>query len=733
MVDFLKYLVRPVRAMAIVAIMSHASAYAQIPIVQARSEALGSTVTIRGWVTNGPELGSIRYVEDETAGMALFPGVGSVPDFANQVKRGDSIEVTGVLVDFNGLLELNPVLGYTVLSQGINLPAPNLLLLAEVEDETWESRLVRLEHVRFSDEGYFSANQQYQLEDAFGDSLALYVRSNHPLVGAPIPVGDVDVVAIVSDYNGVQVLPRDGADISPSGSLFFVDWVRQIDVSPTTVTMTWGTNISSSAIVRYGPPGGPVSEDTLAGMSLQHVYTLDSLLPATVYEVQVMARHPGGEIPGNTRFMSTASHLQGQVEVYFNHGVDPSFSTGPKPITTSGDEVLDVLLDAIAQAEASIDVCIYNINETAIVLALEQAVAQGVQVRLIAALATANSALNPPPSFPVLYGNKWALMHNKFVVFDDGIPEKAAVFTGSMNFTTPMIHDHPNNMLMVRDQALARAYVMEFEEMWGGFGPEPDSVQSRFGAAKKSNTPQLFRVGDDLVELYFSPSDQTNRAIIEAIDSVREEMQFALLTFTKDDLAEAIVRRVQDGQVVRGIIDNINDNGSEFAYLKAEGVDVRDDTPTRILHHKYAILDQERVITGSHNWSNAANVQNDENTLILHSPSLANQFLQEFEARWDELEPAGVHPLGSPALMEWHAGFSAGQLWIRTISVAEQTGYWMCSDPRGNTLWKTQGRIQTGTQTHLMAVPNTSSGWYVLSWVSGDRMPMHSRVLVKAD
>jgi phosphatidylserine/phosphatidylglycerophosphate/cardiolipin synthase-like enzyme len=59
------------------------------------------------------------------------------------------------------------------------------------------------------------------------------------------------------------------------------------------------------------------------------------------------------------------------------------------------------------------------------------------------------------------------------------------------------------------------------------------------------------------------------------------------------------------------------------------------------LHHKYMILDSDFdstaiIITGSQNWSNNGELRNDENTLIIHSAEIANQYLQEFAERYRE-------------------------------------------------------------------------------------------------
>ena len=74
-------------------------------IASARDQGEGAIVTVSGVVTNGDELGGpIRYIEDATAGLAIYD-----PEVMSNVNRGDSITVTGVLVDYNGLLEVQPV------------------------------------------------------------------------------------------------------------------------------------------------------------------------------------------------------------------------------------------------------------------------------------------------------------------------------------------------------------------------------------------------------------------------------------------------------------------------------------------------------------------------------------------------------------------------------------------------------------------------------------------------
>ena len=52
------------------------------------------------------------------------------------------------------------------------------------------------------------------------------------------------------------------------------------------------------------------------------------------------------------------------------------------------------------------------------------------------------------------------------------------------------------------------------------------------------------------------------------------------------------------------------------------------------LHHKFAVIDNRTVITGSFNWSPSAAHQNDEVLLVIHSPLVAAHFTREMDRLW---------------------------------------------------------------------------------------------------
>ena len=137
-------------------------------ISDARNQAIGQTVTITGVATNGGELGSIRFIQDATAGL---PAYGSN---LGSIQRGDSITATGVLFEFSGLLELSPTTSFTNHGQGI-LPEPLLIPISSA-NESLEGQLVKIDNVTFVQGGVFnSGSSTVQITDG---SNTLDVRIN---------------------------------------------------------------------------------------------------------------------------------------------------------------------------------------------------------------------------------------------------------------------------------------------------------------------------------------------------------------------------------------------------------------------------------------------------------------------------------------------------------------------------------------------------------------------------
>jgi phosphatidylserine/phosphatidylglycerophosphate/cardiolipin synthase-like enzyme len=311
------------------------------------------------------------------------------------------------------------------------------------------------------------------------------------------------------------------------------------------------------------------------------------------------------------------------------------------------------LLNRIANARRSIDVALYSLSGTPgdqLASGLVNAKNRGVKVRVIreddnGSTAFSSIAANGIPLITDAFdpiNNGAGLMHNKFFVIDGrgGAPESVWVWTGSWNPTQPGTNDDYQNSIEIEDAALAGAYTLEFNEMWGSSTDVPNQSVSRFGARKTDNTPHRFVIGGKRVESYFSPSDRATSKIIDVINGAQHSVGFAMLTLTRADIASAIIARRNAGLKARGVMDNNTDQGSQYNFLLSSGVDMHLKSGTGLLHHKYGIIDAENphwnpvTVTGSHNWTSSAESANNENTLIIYDGNVANQYLQEFAARY---------------------------------------------------------------------------------------------------
>jgi phosphatidylserine/phosphatidylglycerophosphate/cardiolipin synthase-like enzyme len=414
------------------------------------------------------------------------------------------------------------------------------------------------------------------------------------------------------------------------------------EIGQESLIFEWENQNPSDCFLEYG--FSPEFE-----LGKQKGFMLQNLESSTTYYIRAFKSENGVNQYSDPGIFSTASKSSGEIKVYFNHWVDNDASDIANAITTYFLE--DTLTAYINSAVTTLDICNYNTGSLPIVTAINNAEVRGVEIRYIAAdnTGTNNDEIdNLSATIPFIQRpDDGEVMHNKFMIIDSELTEKAIVVTGSTNHTNASCHDDYNNMVIVTDQSLALAYKIEFEEMWGSNTNTPNSANAKFGADKTDNTPHSFNIGGIPVELYFSPSDGTTAHIESAILSADNDMQFAMLTFINNDLGDAVIDVFDAGVEVKGIIENVLYFGSEYNGLVSAGVDVwSHQTEPYFFHHKYGVVDANDVtsdplvITGSHNWTNSAEEDYDENTLIIHSLEIANMYYEEFMARYSEITGA---------------------------------------------------------------------------------------------
>lgn len=433
------------------------------------------------------------------------------------------------------------------------------------------------------------------------------------------------------------------------------------------------------------------------------------------------------------------------IQVYTNHNPTSSYTEPYRQQTRSGDNLEQVIIDTIAQAQVSVDVAVQEFRLPRLAQALIERQQAGVRVRVILentysrpfssftpaevrALAdrersryeefrllvdqNQDGQLSPPEiaqadALVLLDRAKIPriddtadgsagsnLMHNKFVIVD-----QRYVIVTSANFTTSDIHGdfatpnsrgNANNLVKLDSPPLAALFQREFSILWGdGAGGKPDS---RFGVKKPFLPAQQVMVGPTPVAVQFSPNgrktpweESSNGLIGRTLSRATRSLQMALFVFSDQQLVNAIGPLAQRGLEIQALIE------PGFAFrpyseaLDMLGIALGDTCqaeasnrpwqapittvgvprlpPGDLLHHKFGIVDGETVITGSHNWTEAANRGNDETVLVIQgNVTVAAHFEQEF----GRLYPTAI--LGIPPAIQKQAAAYAKRCPVPSIT-----------------------------------------------------------------
>ncbi len=131
----------------------------------------------------------------------------------------------------------------------------------------------------------------------------------------------------------------------------------------------------------------------------------------------------------------------------------------------------------------------------------------------------------------------------------------------------------------------------------------------------------------------FSPEGQCSRSIIRAIDSAKTQILVQAYSFTSSRIAKALLKAHKRGINVEVILDksHLGDNYSSATFLANSSIRTYIDQAHNIAHNKIMIIDSDTVVTGSFNFTRAADEQNAENVLIIKSEELAKLYVANWQ------------------------------------------------------------------------------------------------------
>ena len=142
------------------------------------------------------------------------------------------------------------------------------------------------------------------------------------------------------------------------------------------------------------------------------------------------------------------------------------------------------------------------------------------------------------------------------------------------------------------------------------------------------------------VEVLFSPEGAIKGRLLKEVESTTSTLELAISDMTSFDMVQALLKAKQRGVKVRIIADSkqAKMKSSQITYLIHQGIPVKvlGGKEKGSMNHRFAILDGQKVITGSYDWSRALERWNYENVLILTDSEVVAFYQREFDRLWRE-------------------------------------------------------------------------------------------------
>jgi len=270
-----------------------------ISIVDARQLQLGTRVTVAGRVTVANQFGGPLYMQDGTAGIAVF-----WEPLHLAAEIGDSIQVSGPLTVFKGgvpgpdedfLLQISDTeeddnIVFEVFDVEKQEVIPRIVNLNQLNMEANEGQLVIVQNVTIDHSGAFQGNQNYAISDEVG-TAEIRIDNNTNLVDAIAPSEPANIIGVIGQFGGTyQLLPRFTEDVGVEEVTYPGD---EISKDQTLDVVTWN-------VEWFGDAGnGPEDDD----LQLRNAITVVETIDADIYALQ--------EISSPNRFNALVDSLEG--------------------------------------------------------------------------------------------------------------------------------------------------------------------------------------------------------------------------------------------------------------------------------------------------------------------------------------------------------------------------------------------------------------------------------------
>lgn len=139
------------------------------------------------------------------------------------------------------------------------------------------------------------------------------------------------------------------------------------------------------------------------------------------------------------------------------------------------------------------------------------------------------------------------------------------------------------------------------------------------------------------IKVLFSPQDNCAQEIVSEIDKAKDYVYVAMYFFTSRPIAQALILAKDRGVDVKVCLDKEQPTYeySKSRFLENKDINIKLIGGSGIMHNKFCIIDDHITITGSYNWTARADLENDENLLIIESKEIARIYKEQFNKFWN--------------------------------------------------------------------------------------------------
>jgi len=143
------------------------------------------------------------------------------------------------------------------------------------------------------------------------------------------------------------------------------------------------------------------------------------------------------------------------------------------------------------------------------------------------------------------------------------------------------------------------------------------------------------------IQVFFSPNGGCTEAVVANVGKAKLTILVQAYSFTSAPIAKALVDAEKRGVKVQVILDKSQrtEKYSDADFLLHEGVPTFIDAKHAIAHNKIIIIDSHTVLTGSFNFTKAAEEDNAENLLVIDDAALAKKYTENWQSHLGHSEP----------------------------------------------------------------------------------------------